>query len=111
VYEATIAEVGRSPGAWSGVYAIYQTVTYRITKVHADRDRRLAVGDRVTVRHPLVASSETADREPRLRPDLVRVGASVIVLADWRDDQWTGVDERHGIVVNDAAHRAAVARK
>jgi hypothetical protein len=80
----------------------------RVDRIVADPDHRLSVGAEVTVQHVLVAGSETADTQPRLRPALVQPGAPVIVLARWSGDHWAGVDEHHGLVVADAAHRAAL---
>jgi len=110
VFEARVVDVGPPPGFWSGFAVAFQSVTYRITKIYGDRDHRLRVGKQVTVQHWIVAESDTADSEPRLRPDLVHVGATMIVLADWnaREQQWTGVDEHYGVVAADAAHRAAL---
>jgi hypothetical protein len=108
VFEGSVVTVGATPALWSGRVAVYQAVTYRVTRVVADRDHRLSVGGEVTVQHLLVAGSETANHEPRLRPALARPGATVIVLARWSGDHWEGVDEHHGIVVADAAHRAAL---
>jgi len=109
VFEGVVVEVGRAPGAWSGTFAIHQAVLYRVTKIVADPDRRLGVGALVQVQHLIVARSATADISPRLLPALVRAGAGVIVLARWTSDHWTGVDEHHGVVAADAAHRAALA--
>jgi len=86
----------------------YQAVTYQVTRIVADPDQRLSIDAQVTVQHLLVAGSETADARPRLRPALAHAGAPVIVLARWTGDHWTGVDEHHGLVVADAAHRAAL---
>jgi hypothetical protein len=108
VFEGSVVAVGAAPAVWSGRAASYQAVTYRVTRIVADRDRRLSVGGEVTVQHLLVAGSETADTQPRLRPALVQPGATVIVLAQWSDGRWAGVDEHHGLVVADAAHRAAL---
>ena len=108
VFEGSVVAVGPTPAVWSGRYAVYQAVTYRVTRIVADPDRRLSVDAQVTVQHLLVAGSETADAGPRLRPALAHTGAPVIVLASWSGDHWTGVDEHHGIVVADAAHRAAL---
>ena len=108
VFEGEIVTVGAAPAGWSGRYAVYQAITYRVTRVVTDSDHRLAVGAQVTVQHLLVAGSETADTRPRLRPALAHAGASVIVLASWTGDRWTAVDEHHGLVVADAAHRAAL---
>ncbi|HSS00286.1 MAG TPA: hypothetical protein VLM79_24680 [Kofleriaceae bacterium] len=110
VFEGDIVAVGAAPAAWSGRYAVYQAITYRVTRVVTDPDHRLAVGTQVTVQHLLVAGSETADTRPRLRPALAHTGAAVIVLARWAGDRWTAVDEHHGLVVADAAHRAALTR-
>lgn len=111
VFEGEIVAVGASPVGWSGRYAVYQSVTYRVTRITADPDHRLTVGARVTVQHLLVAGSETADIRPRLRPALAHTGASVIVLASWTGDRWTAVDEHHGLVVADASHRAALSHR
>jgi len=111
VFEGTVVAVGPAPPVWSGRVMAYQAVTYRVTRIVADPDQRLSVDAQVTVQHLLVAGSETADTEPRLRPALAHPGATVIVLASWSGDQWTGVDEHHGIVVADAAHRAALPAK
>jgi hypothetical protein len=108
VFEGSVVAAGAAPPAWSGRYAVYQEVTYRVERIVADPDHRLSVGAELTVRHLLVAGSETADTRPRLRAALVQPGASVIVLARWSDDGWAGVDEHHGLVVADAAHRAAL---
>jgi hypothetical protein len=110
VFEGVIVDVGRAPGAWSGSFAVHQAVSYRVTRIARDPERRLRVGERVQVQHVLVEGSATADTTPRLRPSLVRAGAGVIVLARWTSDHWTGVDEHHGIVAADAAHRAALAQ-
>lgn len=112
VFEAVVVDAGRAPGVWSGVLAAYQTVTYRITKVVTAHDPRLSAGTKLAVSHAIVAKSATADRAPRLRPDLVHVGARVIVLARWSagDRRWLGVDEDSGIVPDDAARRNALAR-
>jgi hypothetical protein len=110
VFEGEIVTVGAAPAGWSGRYAVYQAITYRVTRVVTDPDRRLAVGAQVTVQHLLVAGSETADTRPGLRPALAHAGAAVIVLARWTGDRWTAVDEHHGLVVADAAHRAALTR-
>jgi hypothetical protein len=88
--------------------AAYQAVSYRVTRIVADPDHRLSIDAEVTVHHLLVAGSETADTSPRLRPALAHPGATVIVLASWNGEHWTGVDEHHGIVIADAAHRAAL---
>ena len=108
VFEGTVVAVGPAPMGWSGLVEVYQTVTYRISRVVADRDKRLSVGATISVHHVIVAKSETADTKPQLRLDLVNVGSTVIVLADWRDDLWVGIDEHFGIVPADAAHRAAL---
>jgi hypothetical protein len=108
VFEGSVVAVGPTPAVWSGRYAAYQAVTYRVTRIVADPDRLLSVDAQVTVQHLLGAGSETADARPRLRPALAHAGAPVIVLARWTGDHWTGVDEHHGLVVADAAHRAAL---
>ena len=108
VFEGSVVAVGPTPAVWSGRYAAYQAVTYRVTRIVADPDRLLSVDAQVTVQHLLVAGSETADARPRLRPALAHAGAPVIVLARGTGDHWTGVDEHHGLVVADAAHRAAL---
>jgi hypothetical protein len=108
VFEGEVVAAGPTPGGWSGRFAAYQAVTYRVTRIAADRDRRLSVGAELTVHHLLVAGSATADTRPQLRPALTRAGAAVIVLARWTGDRWTGVDEHHGLVIADAAHRAAL---
>jgi hypothetical protein len=108
VFEGSVTAVGPTPAVWSGAFAAYQAVTYRITRIVADPDHRISIGAEVTVQHLIVAGSETADTQPRLRPALVQSGATVIVLARWSDGHWEGVDEHHGIVVADAAHRAAL---
>lgn len=111
VFEGDIVAVGATPAVWSGRYAVYQAITYRVTRVVTDPDHRLAAGAQVTVQHLLVAGSETADIHPRLRPALAHTGATVIVLARWAGDRWTAVDEHHGLVVADAAHRAALSHR
>lgn len=109
VFEGEIVRVERGPKAWSGTLVIYQAVTYRVTRVVTDRAGRLSTGAELTVRHPVVAQSATADTtEPQLRPALARVGNAVIVLAAWSDDRWTSTDENHGLVIADATHRAAL---
>lgn len=109
VFEAVVVAVEPAPMVWSGLLAVYQTVTYRIVKIITDNDKRLSVDTQLLVRHLIVLQSKTADTKPQLRPDLVKIGVTVIVLADWRDNQWTGVDEHFGIVPADSAHRAALA--
>jgi hypothetical protein len=108
VFEGSVVAVGPTPAVWSGRYAAYQAVTYRVTRIVADPDHQLSVDAQVTVQHLLVAGSETADARPQLRPALAHAGAPVIVLARWSGDHWTGVDEHHGLVVADGAHRAAL---
>ena len=108
VFEGDVVAVGPTPGVWSGRFVAYQAVTYRVTRIVVDADHQLSVGARLTVHHVLVAGSETADASPRLRPTLVHGGAAVIVLARWIGDRWAGLDEHHGVVVADAAHRAAL---
>lgn len=109
VFEGEVRALGPTPGVWSGRFAAYQTVTYRVTKIVSDPGKRLSADAEVTVQHVLVAGSETADVQPQLRPALVAVGATVIVLANLNDGRWTGLDEHHGIVAADAEHRAALA--
>jgi hypothetical protein len=109
IFEGEVVAVGPSPGVWSGRFVAYQTVTYRATKIVSDPDKRLEVGATVLVQHMLVAGSETADPQPRLRQALVVVGAMVIVLAKWSDGHWAGIDEHYGVVTADAPHRAALA--
>lgn len=109
VFEGEVLALGPAPSVWSGRLAVYQTVTYRITKIVTDPGKRLSVGAETVVAHLLVSGSETADSQPRLRPALVAVGATVIVLAKWSDDHWTGVNEHYGVVYADAAHRAELA--
>lgn len=111
VFEGDILAIGTTPGVWSGRFAAYQAVTYHVTKIVTDPDKRLSIGAQVIVQHLLVAGSETADTQPQLRPALVAVGATVIVLVSRSDDHWTGFDEHYGIVSADDAHRAALARR
>lgn len=113
VFEGVVVDVGRAPGFWPGVLAAgYQSVTYRVVRAwHVAPEHRLAAGALVTVRHAIVEPSETVDDTPQLRPALVHRGARVIVVADWRDAQWTDHGERAGIAPDDAAHRAALGRR
>jgi hypothetical protein len=108
IFEGEILAIGPTPGVWSGRFAAYQAVTYRITKIVTDPDKRLSIGEQVIVQHLLVAGAETADLQPRLRRALVAVGAAVLVLVNWSDDHWTGFDEHYGIVTADDTHRAAL---
>lgn len=103
-----VLEVGAAPGFWSGRFAVYQEVTYQPTRMLLDREGRLAGVARVTVRHVIVGNSATADTEPRLRPELAAVGATVLVLARWRADHWEGVDEHAGLSAATDANLAAV---
>src|SRR5690348_4602658 len=77
---AVVEDVGDPPGGWSGTYAAYQQVRYRV-KQFTPRRPVGAAPKEITVRHPVVARSRTADRhQPRLDPILFQKGNELVLF-------------------------------
>ena len=93
-----VVAVGPSPGVWSGLVETYQEATYRV-KTFLPRKADLRKPDRLTVRHPLVAGSLTADAaQPRLNMELFRVDSELVLFLTQRKDTWATTDENYGVL-------------
>lgn len=95
VVDAEVVGVDPSPGAWSGVLAMYQGVRYRVHRVIKGK-----LDDKtVRIEHLLVAGSPTADgKEPRLDPRLFHPGARLVVFARPAGKAWRALDEHDAVV-------------
>jgi len=104
----TVKSLGSPPPAWSGVFAAYQPVHYHVVKWL----RKPAPGnerDGITVFHPVVAKSRTADPDhPKLLESLFHPGAELILLLRVKDSRFETFDENYGVIQNDAKTQEAV---
>jgi hypothetical protein len=71
-----VVAVGRSPGFWSGIVAVFQRVHYRV--VEQLRGDPLAAD--VVVQHPIIGPPTTERDEPRLSSAIWCEGARLIVV-------------------------------
>lgn len=72
-----IVEVGPPPAFWSGLFAAYQDVRYKVIDVF----KGTLPTKEVLVAHPVVHNSVTADKShPGLSPALFSVGNRLIIL-------------------------------
>lgn len=95
VVDAEVVSVDRAPGAWSGVYLVYQGVRY-----HVNRVIKGTLADKsVRIEHLVVARSPTADaKEARLDERLFHPGARLVVFAKRGGEAWRALDERNAVV-------------
>ena len=79
VVRATVIEVGKPPGFWSGVFEAYQDVRYEVKEIFKGEG---VLGNRNTilVHHVLVGNGAVEDTIPRLRPDLITPGREVVLF-------------------------------
>jgi hypothetical protein len=87
--------VEKSPGIWSGTLATFQAVQYRVVRVL----KGAPPDETVTVLHPLVARSRTADEhEARLRESLFDGARTLVVFARLDNGKLVSFDENWGVV-------------
>jgi hypothetical protein len=112
VFEASVVDVGVSPGFGSGCVWSFQTVTYLVTKIVNDPSHRLAIDHLITVRYTIFGGGARLEdgAHARLDPKLFAVGAALVVPAAWNpshEGAWSeGYWVAYDAVPNDAAHRA-----
>jgi hypothetical protein len=95
----SVLSVGAPPDSWSGRVPAYQEVTYRPVRWLWVLPPLAPNGERLVIRHLVVAKSRTADPEhPRLRTDLFKEGAEMLLFVDLVDGQWTCIGENYGAV-------------
>lgn len=71
-----VVEVGRSPGVWSGILAVFQRVHYRVV----ERLRGDLPESDVVVQHPIVGPPTTEKDDPRLSSAIWCEGARLVVI-------------------------------
>lgn len=77
VFVGTVERVEPSPGFWSGIFAVFQVVHYRVEEVH----RGTLAGDRVAVEHPIVGPPLTEPETPELSHRVWYEGARLLITA------------------------------
>jgi hypothetical protein len=96
-----VVAVGPPPPAWSGMFAAWQRVDYRVL----DWLKRSEQDDpprSISAWHLVVAGAPTADAtEPRLRASIFHPGAEVILFLRAADSRYEVFDERLGVLPND----------
>ena len=97
-----ITAVGPPPPAWSGMFAAWQRVDYRIMRWLKKPDKE-EVRDTIPVFHLVVAGAPTADpASPRLNPRIFRPGAELILFLREVNDRYEVFDEHLGAMPNEA---------
>lgn len=85
-----------APGAWSGTFAFYQGVRYRVVAIAKGA---APVGETLTILHPVVAGSPTADqRHPKLRSSLFDPAHTLVVFARTEKGQLYCLNENDGVL-------------
>jgi len=79
LFVGEVMDLGIEPRAWSGRFAMYQTVNYRIHSILKGQRE----SDRIEVRHAVVKNSPTARADrPGLSQQMFARGARLIVGVD-----------------------------
>jgi len=79
IIRATVIEVGKPPGFWSGVFTAYQDVRYEVKEIFKG-EGVLGSRNTILVHHALVGNGAVEDTSPRLRPDLITPGREVVLF-------------------------------
>jgi hypothetical protein len=108
VFVGTITAVGPPAHAWSGKMRTRQAVAFAVERVL----KGFAAEPTVTVDEPVVSSSRLAagTAAPSLSPTLFRVGARVIVFAQYgvTPELLDGADENVGVIPSSRQNTLAV---
>ena len=107
VFLARVIALRAAPAGWSRLIETWQEVDYEVLRVFKGD---LRVGERVVVRHPIVARSATAADRPGLRADWFSPGGRLLVFARREAAGWTGVDEEVGAMAATDEALAALGR-
>lgn len=103
-----VLTVGRPPGGWSGAYAAFQEVSYRVIEKWP-RKVSFQPAERISVVHAVVACSRTADPTfPRLDPSLFKPSEKLVVFLVLEADVWHTTGENNGAFSATAEVLAAV---
>jgi hypothetical protein len=111
VVVAEVLEIGKEPGFWSGYFATFQTVHYRIVEVIKGSLEE----NEISIRHPVVKNSRTADKsKPKLSSIIFAKGNRLILFIEKQNgkesdrrsncnsnDGYQTFDENFGVLIAD----------
>lgn len=97
----SVTAIGPPPPAWSGMFAAWQRVDYRVVR-WLKRAADAAPAQAISVFHPVVSGAPTADpTAPRLRQSVFYPGAELILFLRRADGRLEVFDEHRGALPNE----------